>query len=168
MNRWLIVLLLSVMGLFLSSCATVKKMICDCQPPKIENSKPTKKSYYKAAKPVKKVNANEAKKSEPAVPGAAVSSTEVVVDEPPDIAEVMLEGEVYEAMDAFVFEGDEKGFSKFCNSEQVQCWVKDKKWPAKKKLNKKKLQKTPFMTGSKMGLRGEERVQIRWEFYKLK
>lgn len=129
----------------LSSCATLKEMICDCQP--TTQSKSSSKDTR-----------NEKKSS----------SVEVANETNTDRAEAMLSGEVYEAMDAFVFKGDEKRMVEFCKSPQVQCWVQSKKWPAKKKLDRKKLQKSPFMTGSKMGLRGDERIQIRWEFYKSK
>ncbi len=130
----------------LTSCATIKEMICDCQPS------------------VKKESNREAKGS--TKPPRASAPTEEASAPVVDEAEEMLGGEIYSAMDAFVFNKDEKRMMVFCKSNQVQCWLNDKKWPAGKKLDRKKLQKSPFMTGSKMGLRGDERVQIRWEFYK--
>lgn len=140
-------LALCVSAIFvLTSCATLKEMICDCQPS------------------VKKESNREAKTATKS-PRASLPTEEAsapVVDE----AEEMLGGEIYSAMDAFVFNKDEKRMLVFCKSTQVQCWLNDKKWPTGKKLDRKKLQKSPFMTGSKMGLRGDERVQIRWEFFK--
>lgn len=132
----------------LTSCATLKEMICDCQPA-------AKKESTKESKVTSKASRSSSPVEETPVPA---------VDE----AEEMLGGEIYAAMDAFVFNKDEKRMLVFCKSTQVQCWLNDKRWPIGKKLDRKKLKKSPFMTGSKMGLRGDERVQIRWEFFKKK
>lgn len=131
----------------LTSCATLKNMICDCSDVSTSSREKTKtvKSASKAELPAEPVIALE-------------------VNE----AQEMLAGDIYTAMDAFVFKNENKKILIFCQSNQVQCWLNEKKWPKGKKLDRKILKKSPYMTGSKMGLRGESRIQIRWEFYNLK
>lgn len=128
---------------FLSSCASFKKAFCDCQP-----SAPTKVVTDRTSKPVKLVKQKKSK-----------TQDSIVVDE----EDLKLADRMTKAVDEFVFKDEEGDFKSLCAEKRFDCWVNEKPYPAGKHLEKRRV--PPFLTGTKMGLRGEERVQVRFNFY---
>ena len=135
--------------LFLSSCVSVKRAICDCyQQPKSVAAAPAPAHVEKAVKPVKLVK----KKKTP-------TQESIVVDD----ADIELSNKMTAAVDTYVFKDDPEEFKKLCSESRFDCWVNEKKFPAGKKSIARTI--PPFLTGSKMGLRGDERIQVRFNFY---
>ncbi|MNL29377.1 hypothetical protein D3C87_1510580 [compost metagenome] len=137
-------LLLVCLPLLLSSCASIKKVICDCSKDEelltLENAE--------KAKPVKLVKRKKSPTQET-----------IVVDKD----DVELADKMTKAVDKFVFKDDEQEFKTLCGNTRFDCWVDEKPYPN----GKKKVARTipPFLSGSKMGLRGDKRVQVRYTFY---
>ena len=67
------------------------------------------------------------------------------------------------AVEAYVLKHQVKDFTKLCQDSRFDCFVEEKVFPK----GKKKLARSvpPYASGSKMGLQGEVRVQVRYEFF---
>lgn len=67
------------------------------------------------------------------------------------------------AVEAYVLKNETKSFIKLCKDKRFDCFVDDKDYPQ----NKKKISRSvpPYASGSKMGLQGEIRIQVRYDFY---
>lgn len=156
-------LMMTALSLFLVSCASLKKSICDCPDTKKENcsSAPATNSMSsngtnhtkiytteKSAKPVKLVKRKK---------GAGQDSIVVDTDD------MELANKMTKAVDNYVFKDEEEEFKALCEGPRFDCWVNEATYPK----GKKKIARTvpPFLSGSKMGLRGDERIQVRFTFY---
>lgn len=139
-------LLLISLPLLLSSCASIKKAICDCSKPSKEDELTLENA--EKAKPVKLVKRKKSPTQET-----------IVVDK----EDVELANKMTKAVDNFVFKDEEQEFKALCGNPRFDCWVDEKPYPQ----GKKKISRTipPFLSGSKMGLRGDKRVQVRFTFY---
>ena len=91
--------------------------------------------------------------------GAKPEASGIVVD-PQDLAAL---DRMTKAAELYVHKGDKKEFTALCKDKRFDCYVADKFFPAKKKKTARAI--PPYASGSKMGLQGEERVQVRYEFY---
>jgi len=140
-----IVLALSL--LTLTSCVSLKRAICDCY----QQPKPVVHVEPKPEKPVKPVKLVKKKKTP--------TAESIVVDND----DIELSNKMTKAVDAYVFKDDDDDFKALCSETRFDCWVNEKKYPSSKKAVARTI--PPFLTGSKMGLRGEERVQVRFSFY---
>lgn len=155
------ILVLAAFSLVLSSCATIKKSICDCQDTKKEthsagaaassgagSGKTTYTTDRSSNKPVKLVKRKK-----------AAGQDSIVVDGD----DMELANKMTKAVDNYVFKDEEEEFKALCDGQRFDCWVNETPYPK----GKKKIARTvpPFLSGSKMGLRGEERVQVRFTFY---
>ncbi|XGC81798.1 hypothetical protein ACES2L_04785 [Bdellovibrio bacteriovorus] len=67
------------------------------------------------------------------------------------------------AVEKYVLKKDIKQFTKLCKDKRFDCFVNEKPFPKNKKTVGRNV--PPFASGSKMGLHGEERVQVRYDFY---
>lgn len=141
-----ILVLISLM-LMMASCAHKRTQDLD-----FDDAPATKKTS--AAKKTDKSGA----KSE-ASPAELARHSGIVVD-PQDLAALE---RMTKAVELYVHKGDKKEFSALCKDKRFDCYVADKFFPAKKKKIARAV--PPYASGSKMGLQGEERVQVRYEFY---
>jgi hypothetical protein len=80
-----------------------------------------------------------------------------------DNADVELANRMTVAMDAFVFKNEKNDFTALCKDKRFDCLVDEKRFPAGKKKTKRKV--PPFMSGSKNGIQGDARVQVKYDFY---
>ena len=71
--------------------------------------------------------------------------------------------DINKAMEAYINRKDSKDLTKLCQDLRFDCYVDNKVFPAKRKKVKRSI--PPFATGSKLGLHGEDRVQVRYEFF---
>lgn len=67
------------------------------------------------------------------------------------------------AVELYVVKKQPTEFTKLCKDKRFDCFVDEKVFPTKKKKTARGL--PPYASGSKMGLQGENRVQIRYEFF---
>ncbi len=67
------------------------------------------------------------------------------------------------AVELYVVKKQPQEFTKLCKDKRFDCFVDEKSFPTKKKKVARGL--PPYASGSKMGLQGENRVQIRYEFF---
>jgi hypothetical protein len=67
------------------------------------------------------------------------------------------------ALEAYVLKNEEASFKSLCKDKRFDCFVDEKAYPKGKKKNLRKV--PPYASGSKMGLKGEVRVQARYDFY---
>lgn len=67
------------------------------------------------------------------------------------------------AMEDYVFRRDSKALTQYCQDLRFDCFVDNKAFPDKRKKQTRK--NAPLATGSKFGLQGEDRVQVRYEFF---
>jgi hypothetical protein len=80
-----------------------------------------------------------------------------------DNGDVELANRMTVAMDAFVFKNERTEFTQLCKDKRFDCLVDDKRFPQGKKKAKRKV--PPFMSGSKNGIQGDHRVQVKYDFY---
>lgn len=130
--------------MLLSSCTTLKKTFCDC----VQGSKEVKSAPADHTKVIEK-NQN----------AAAGKDSGIVVDS----SELELGNRMTKAVDVFVFKNQREDFTALCKDERFDCFVNDKKFPSGRKKIKRKV--PPFLSGSKMGLQGENRIRVRYNFY---
>ena len=147
-------LVLILSSLVLSACATVdeRPLTSDNEPGVA--SYPVKKSSSSYRVNKTNLKANEV---EEASVNTSVSSIQVGAE---DLA---IANRMMTAMDDYVFKNQKMDFTKLCKDKRFDCQVNDKKYPAGRKTVKRKV--PPYMSGSKMGLQAEERVQVRYDFY---
>lgn len=67
------------------------------------------------------------------------------------------------AVELYVVKKQPQEFTRLCKDKRFDCFVDEKTFPTKKKKAARGL--PPYASGSKMGLQGEQRVQIRYEFF---
>lgn len=86
-------------------------------------------------------------------------STGIVVDS----KDLQALDKMTKAMEAYVIKGEKKSFTKLCNDKRFDCSVDEVAFPK----GKKKISRTvpPYATGTKMGLQGEKRVHVKYDFY---
>lgn len=146
------VLSLVVCMVALSSCATLKKQFCDC-------------CREKAAAEEKAGSVPPAPHSEHSERGAKADKSDkadplpIVVDN----SDIELTNRMLKAVDNYVFKGDAKEFTDLCTDTRFDCVVNSKRFPASRKKIKRKV--PPFVSGSKSGLQGNERVNVKYSFY---
>lgn len=101
-------------------------------------------------------------KTAPATPseaGKAIKPPSVIVDsEDLEVLEKM-----NKAVESYVLKSDAKPFTELCKDKRFDCFIDEKKYPKQRK----KILRTipPYASGSKMGLQGEVRVHVRYDFY---
>lgn len=103
----------------------------------------------------------EEKETKPLAKGSSEPSktTGIVVD----AKDMALLDKMSKAVEAYVFKNDKKEFKTLCQDKHFDCFVSEKPFPK----GKKKINRTvpPYASGAKMGLHGEERVQVKYDFY---
>lgn len=132
--------------LLLSSCASLKRSFCDCAPG--GSSKETKNSSSSEHS-----NKSVSDKSTPA------KDAGIVVDS----ADIEMGNRMSKAVDAYVFKSQKDEFTNLCKDERIDCFINDKRFPKGRKKIKRKV--PPFLSGSKMGLQGETRIRVKYDFY---
>lgn len=67
------------------------------------------------------------------------------------------------AVELYVLKSEIKQFTSLCKDTHFDCFIDEKSFPKRKK----KITRTipPYASGSKMGLQGEKRVQVKYDFY---
>lgn len=98
-------------------------------------------------------------KAAKAEPAAAPAPTRIVVDS----KDVKTLEKMNKAVETYVIKKDSKSFAKLCKDRRFDCFVDDKAFPSGKKATPRTV--PPYASGSKMGLHGEHRVQVRYDFY---
>jgi hypothetical protein len=151
MRAFLSLLLLS---LILNACATVDEtpLTLDDEP---STSSPRTSSKPANSKSGNSKSSNKADKSDKTEKNEAG----IVVNN----ADVELANRMTVAMDAFVFKNEKTEFTTLCKDKRFDCSVDEKRFPAGKKKTKRKV--PPFMSGSKNGIQGDHRVQVKYDFY---
>lgn len=67
------------------------------------------------------------------------------------------------AIEDYVHRKNSKEVTKLCKDLRFDCYLDNKIFPKGRKTVKRSL--PPYATGSKMGTHGEDRVQMRYEFF---
>ncbi|MNL17840.1 hypothetical protein D3C87_1389590 [compost metagenome] len=147
-------LVLILSSLVLSACATV-----DERPLTLDNEPGVASYPVKKSSSSYRVNKTNLKVTEPEQ-AAANNSTSTIQVGAEDLA---IANRMMTAMDDYVFKNQKMDFTKLCKDKRFDCQVNDKRYPAGRKTVKRKV--PPYMSGSKMGLQAEERVQVRYDFY---
>lgn len=142
------VLGLCVLMLTLSSCATLKKTFCNCEP---ELDLPPE---CKPRVIIKKVPGQPT----PAKPQVKTGGGIIVQQ-----ADLELGDKMARAMDSYVFANEPEEFTNLCKDERFDCFIDEKRFPKDRKRVKRKV--PPFLSGSKMGLQDDKRIHIRYNFY---
>lgn len=142
------VIVLTLLTVVMASCAHKRKTqdLDFDDVPVTKKSSSSKKTEKSGAKPE-------------ASPAELSRNSGIVVD-PQDLAAL---DRMTKAVELYVHKGDKKEFTALCKDKRFDCYVADKFFPAKKKKTARAI--PPYASGSKMGLQGEERVQVRYEFY---
>ncbi|WP_374029900.1 hypothetical protein [Bdellovibrio bacteriovorus] len=80
-----------------------------------------------------------------------------------DAGDVAVLEKMNKAVESYVLKNEKKNFTRLCKDKRFDCTVDDKIYPK----GKKKVARTvpPYASGSKMGLQGEKRVQVKYDFY---
>ena len=138
------------LSLFLMSCATPNK-----KTEALDFDEPATKTVVTPARAEKK----RVTKTETATTTKTSKSAGIVVDAQDEktLARMNL------AVEAYVLKHQTKDFTTLCQDPRFDCFVEDKLFPRGKKKTARSA--PPFASGSKMGLQGEVRVQVRYEFY---
>lgn len=92
-------------------------------------------------------------------PVSVKAKTSIVVDQ----EDLQALEKMDRALEAFVLKNETSGFKTLCRDQRFDCFVDDVLYPTSKKKTVRKV--PPYASGSKMGLRGEKRVQARYDFY---
>jgi hypothetical protein len=142
------VLGLCLLMLTLSSCASLRKSFCNCEPELDLPPECKPRVIYK------KVPGSPA----PAAP--QVKTGGGIVVQPADLE---LGDKMARAMDAYLFANEPAEFTTLCKDERFDCFVDDKRFPKDRKRMKRKV--PAFLSGSKMGLQDEKRINIKYNFY---
>lgn len=109
-------------------------------------------------------NAGESRESKPA---AKVAPEAVKAAKPPSVVvdsdDLLVMEKMNKAVEAYVLKNEKKSFKALCKDKRFDCYVDEKIFPAARK----KVVRTvpPYASGSKMGLQGETRVHVRYDFY---
>lgn len=67
------------------------------------------------------------------------------------------------AVEVFVLKNEKSEFMNLCKDMRFDCFVDEKSFPNRKKKILRKV--PPYASGSKMGLQGETRVHVKYDFY---
>lgn len=67
------------------------------------------------------------------------------------------------AVEAYVLKNEPKSFRSLCKDMRFDCYVNDEVVPPGRKKSVRKV--PPYASGSKMGLQGETRIHLRYDFY---
>ncbi|WP_413944306.1 hypothetical protein [Bdellovibrio sp. HCB-162] len=127
--------------LFLGACATKPKS----HDSGFEDLKETK-------------HAATAKKTEK-VPAEPAKASSIVVDS----KDLQVLEKMTKAVELYVLKNDKKQFTSLCKDKRFDCFVDDKAYPKTKKKIARSV--PPYASGSKMGLQGEQRVHVKYDFY---
>jgi hypothetical protein len=92
-------------------------------------------------------------------PSKAAKPPSVVVG--PEDLQVM--EKMNKAVEAYVLKNEKKSFKSLCKDKRFDCYVDEKVFPAGRKKTVRTV--PPYASGSKMGLQGETRVHVRYDFY---
>lgn len=113
-----------------------------------DNAFPPKASSSAASKKGDKSGATELQKT-----------TGIVVDN----KDLQALEQMTKAVEAYVIKGEKKSLTKLCNDKRFDCFVDEANFPK----GKKKIARTvpPYATGTKMGLQGEKRIHVKYDFY---
>lgn len=133
------IFLASIAILLLSSCASFKKYFCDC------NQSSNKENKSSTAEHTPKTSSNK--------------EAGIVVDS----ADIEMGNRMSRAIDAYVFKNEKEDFTTLCNDNHFDCYLNEKRFPKDRKKIKRKV--PPFTSGSKMGLQGETRIRLKYDFY---
>lgn len=80
-----------------------------------------------------------------------------------DNKDIAILEKMVKAVESYVLKNDKKNFAALCKDKRFDCYVNDQFYPTRKK----KIPRTvpPYALGSKMGLHGENRIHVKYEFY---
>lgn len=80
-----------------------------------------------------------------------------------DAKDIALLEKMTKAVEAFVIKNEKMSFTSLCRDKRFDCFIDEQPYPS----GKKKVSRTtpPYASGSKMGLQGEKRIQVRFNFY---
>ncbi|QDK37096.1 hypothetical protein [Bdellovibrio sp. NC01] len=134
----------------LSSCATIKHAICDCAQPAKEGKSSSS-------------TAEHSSKASAASSGGEKTATGKEAGIVVDNSDIETSNRMSKAVDAYVFKNQKDEFTNLCKDERFDCFVNEKRFPKGRKKIKRKV--PPFLSGSKMGLQGETRVRVKYDFY---
>lgn len=77
--------------------------------------------------------------------------------------ELQLLDKMNKAVESYVLKNEKAQFNKLCKDKRFDCFVDEKMYPTKKKKISRAV--PPYASGSKMGLQGEQRVHVKYDFY---
>ncbi len=137
------VLLALTTALLLSSCASMNKSSVGGRESKSSNTTGAVDHSVKSS----------SEKTAPA------KESGIVVDN----ADIDMGNRMAKAVDAYVFKNQKAEFTSLCKDVRFDCFVNDKRFPQGRKKIKRKV--PPFLSGSKMGLQGENRIRVKYDFY---
>jgi len=132
------IIIVSLLSLILASCVSTKK--CDCE------------HVASTAKENKMTATGEHEKS-------PKKEAAIVVDR----EDIEISNRMSKAVDAFVFKNQNEDFKTLCEDKRFDCFVNDKRFPSGRKKIKRKV--PPYLSGAKMGLQGENRIRVKYDFY---
>lgn len=140
------------LNVFIASLVILSFILSGCMAmrPKSSTSAPRKT--------LKDVEVDESLLAPPAASAGAKKAAIVV-----DTKDLESLNKMNKAVEDYVLKSDPKAFADICQQKTFDCFVGGKSFPASKKKIKRKV--PPYASGSKMGLQGEERVQIKYDFY---
>lgn len=67
------------------------------------------------------------------------------------------------AVEMYVLKNEKKSFTGLCKDTRFDCYMNEKPFPKRKKKIIRNI--PPYASGSKMGLQGENRVHVKYEFF---
>lgn len=108
---------------------------------------------------LKSSSTEKSKKSEKPAPDTSSKPSAIVVDG----SDVQTLEKMTKAVEAYVLKNQKDDFTKLCKDKRFDCFVDSKAYPKGKKSVKRTV--PPYASGSKMGLQGETRVQVKYDFY---
>ncbi len=148
--------LLTLSFLFLVSCASWRAVDHSTD----HDTELLTLDHEPSAASTKSVRASKSGKSSAAKAAKTTPKNSAIVVEQSDVD---LGNRMAQAMDSYVFKSDEVDFKKLCTDTRFDCSVDGARFPAKRKTVKRKV--PAFLSGSKMGFKGEQRVQVKYDFY---
>ena len=77
--------------------------------------------------------------------------------------DIELTDKMQAAMDNYVFKDEKNEFANLCKDIRFDCTLDGKRFPKGKKKIRRKI--PPFMSGSKTGVVGDQRVLLKYNFY---
>ncbi|WP_081110920.1 hypothetical protein [Bdellovibrio bacteriovorus] len=132
---------------------TALVFVCGCATQKKETANWDEFTDLKSSS-TKKSKKSDKSSSEPTAKPSAI-----VVDG----ADVQTLEKMTKAVEAYVLKNQKDDLTKLCKDKRFDCFVDGKVYPKGKKSVKRTV--PPYASGSKMGLQGETRVQVKYDFY---